>query len=104
MKVIPTVHAEPRTTVNAPAYRVHFWERPAPDWAWNLDAHVLTEAADIVEVLSWVDDNARGRRVEVFVEMDEMDEMDKEPQGFHVPRECGLLRLLGSDPNDPDNL
>lgn len=89
-----TVHAEPRESVESPTYRVNFWERPRPEGAWNLDAWVLSDVKDITEVLGWVEANSRGRRFEVFAEMDE------EPVGpIGEARAAGLVRLLGSDPN-----
>ena len=92
MRPIETVHAEPRDSVDSPAYRVNFWQRSGE--AWSLDAYALTEVKDIAEVLQWVDENAAGRRFEVFAEM------DTEPEGsFQSPRKTGLIRLLGANPN-----
>jgi len=94
MRSIETVHADPRASIDSPTYRVNFWECPAPGFAWNLDAYALTEVEDVAEVLRWVNERARGRQFELFVEMDE------EPVGsFESPRVTGLVRLLGSDPN-----
>lgn len=94
MQASATVHSEPRDIVNAPAYRVNFWERPSDATGWNLDAHVLTDVSDVTEALQWVEANARGRRLELFVET------DVQLVGpFHHPRTAGLARLLGSDPN-----
>ncbi|WP_413543288.1 hypothetical protein [Citricoccus nitrophenolicus] len=99
MRDIPTVHAVPRKSVDAPTYRVNFWQRPAPGWAWSLDAYALSGADDISEVLQWVDEHARGRRVEVFAEMDE-----ESDGSFQTPRKSGLVRLLGSNPNAEDSV
>ncbi|WP_198295437.1 hypothetical protein [Diaminobutyricimonas sp. LJ205] len=86
------LHAEPRVSVDSPAYRVNFWQRSG--LAWSLDAYALTEVEDIAEVLRWVDEHADGRRFEVFAEMDD------EPEGsFQSPRMAGLIRLLGANPN-----
>lgn len=94
MYEIPTVHDEPRKSVDWPVYRVNFWQKPASGRAWSLDAYALTDADDITEVLRWVDEHACGRRVEVFAEMDD------EPEGsFPIPRKTGLVRLLGRNPN-----
>ncbi|GAA1121623.1 hypothetical protein [Citricoccus alkalitolerans] len=94
MREIPTVHAEPRESVDSPLYRVNFWQKPARGRAWSLDAYALTDAKDVAEVLRWVDEHAHGRRVEVFAEMND------EPEGsFQTPRKTGLVRLLGSNPN-----
>lgn len=99
MRDIPTVHAEPRKSVDVPTYRVNFWQRPAPGWAWSLDAYALTDAADISEVLQWVGEHAHGRRFEVFAEMDE-----ESAGSFQTPRKSGLVRLLGSNPNAEDSV
>jgi hypothetical protein len=94
MRVIETVHAEPRDWVYSPCYRVNFWRQPSPGYSWGLDAYALTEVEDITEVLRWVDEHADGRLFEVFAEM------DYEPEGsFEKPRKTGLVRLLGSNPN-----
>lgn len=94
MRAIETVHAEPRNSVDSPNYRVNFWQRPSPGFAWSLDAYALTEVEDVAEVLRWVDEHARGRRFELFAELDD------EPEGpFERPRKAGLVRLLGSNPN-----
>ena len=94
MREIPTVHAEPRENIESPVYRVNFWQKPAAGRGWSLDAYALTDAEDITEVLRWVNENAHGRRVEVFAETDD------EPEGsFQTPRKTGLVRLLGSNPN-----
>jgi hypothetical protein len=59
-----------------------------------LDAYALTEVEDVAEVLRWVDEHARGRRFELFAEMD-----DQPEEPFESPRTSGLIRLLGSNPN-----
>lgn len=93
MRAIETVHAEPRESVDSPCYRVNFWQTGFGD-AWALDAYALTEVEDITEVLRWVDEHAKGRLFEVFVEIDD------EPEGsFQTPRKTGLVQLLGSNPN-----
>lgn len=95
MRVIETVHAEPRGVVDLPCFRVNFWVQPHLGYAWNLDAYALIDVEDITEVLRWVDEHAKGRPFEVFPEM------ENEPQGsFDTPRKTGLVRLLGSNPND----
>jgi hypothetical protein len=92
MRVIETVHAEPRASVNSPSYRVNFWQESGQ--AWSLDAYALLEVEDINEVLHWVEEHASGRRFEVFAET------DLEPEeAFQDPRKTGLVRLLGSNPN-----
>ncbi|GGR14446.1 hypothetical protein ACFOE1_12140 [Agromyces mediolanus] len=95
MRVVATVHAEPRQSIGSPSFRVHFWERTSAERAWNLDAFVLIGARDVGEVLRWAEEHARGRHLEIFVEGDE-----QPASRFDVPRTAALLRLLGSDPNE----
>ena len=92
MRIFATTHSEAASIVDAAPYRVNFWQQVSD--SWNLEAYVLTEARDVVEVLLWVEDNREDRQVEVFVEMDE--ELI-EPYG--EPRVAGLVRLVGTDPN-----
>jgi hypothetical protein len=92
MRLIETVHAEPRDSVESPAYRVNFWQPSGS--AWSLDAYALTDVENVSEVLRWVEENARGRRFEVFAEID-----DEPAESFTTPRKTGLVRLLGSNPN-----
>jgi hypothetical protein len=94
MRPLKTVHSESRETVDSPTYRVNFWERPSPEQGWNLDAFALTDVENVTEALRWVDEHARGRRFEIFVEMD-----DEQEASFHTPRKTGLIRLSGSNPN-----
>ncbi len=94
MHAFDTVHAEPRTSIDAPRYRVNFWQRMSEEGAWRLDAHVLEGADDISEALRWIDEQASGRRIELFVEVDE-----EAVGSFTDPRKCGLVRLLGENPN-----
>lgn len=90
-----TVHAEPQLQIEAPRYRVNFWrEPPLPYTAFQLDAHVVTDAEDIREVLSWAEDYARGCTYEVFVEID-----DEPLHEVTRPRSVGLIRVFGRDPN-----
>lgn len=96
MRVTATIHAEPNGLDDSPNYRVNFWEKcePTQDAAWSLDAYVLSEARSYDEVLRWVKQNQRDRRVEIFVETTE------EPlTPFQVPRVARLARLTGEDPN-----
>ncbi len=96
---IETVDSESQEAVDSPAYRVNFWERASPGRGWNLNAFALTDVENVTEVLSWVDGYARGRWVEIFVEMDE------EPDAvFHTRRATGLIRLAGSNPNAKEAL
>lgn len=94
MRISETVHAENRCTIDSPFYRVNFWERASPRHGWLLDAHVVNEVESVMDVYRWIEDNARGRRFELFVEMQE------EPLGpFTSPRTSDLIRLAGTNPN-----
>ncbi|MFB2597447.1 hypothetical protein ACEXQE_06620 [Herbiconiux sp. P17] len=93
MHAAETVHAESRSSVDAPNYRLNFWQ-PTPPGAWSLDAHVLIDVKDVTEALRWVSEHSNDRRFELFAEM------DLEAVGqFDVPRSSGLLRLAGDNPN-----
>jgi hypothetical protein len=93
MRASETVHAEPAFSLDAPSYRVNFWQRSGED-AWALDAFVLTEVREVTEALEWAREHANGRRFELFAEGQE------EPVGsFVTPRKSGLVRLLGENPN-----
>ena len=94
MHVSATVHAEPRDLLDSPNYRVNFWEQATPLRGWALDAYVLSEVKDITEVHQWIEENAHGRRLELFVEID-----DEQLGPFTRPRKSRLVRLLGSNPN-----
>ncbi|MGX5359130.1 hypothetical protein [Kocuria sp. KH4] len=95
MRVLETIHAEPKSFVDSPIYRVNFWQQPVPEGAWMLDAYILVDVKDINEVIFWVGEHSQGRRFEIFAEVEEW------PVGrFGVPRKTGLLRLLGNDPNE----
>ncbi len=94
MRISETVHAENRYTVDSPFYRVNFWEQASPPPGWMLDAYILSEVDDLTEVYQWIEEHVRGRRFELFVEMQE------EPLGpFTSPRKSDLIRLLGKNPN-----
>lgn len=94
MRATQTVHAEPEEFIDSPSFRVNFWQQASPQHGWALDAWVLTDVEDINEVHQWIDENAHGRRFELFVEM------EPEPVlPFTTPRTSGLIRLLGRDPN-----
>jgi hypothetical protein len=94
MRVFETVHAEPRISIEAPGFRVNFWQRQSPESAWSLEAFVLTDVQDVYEALRWAEEHAQGRQLEVFAEVD-----GQSASQFDVPRTTALLRLLGSDPN-----
>ncbi|MEV8212880.1 hypothetical protein [Leifsonia sp. NPDC077715] len=95
MQAHETVHAEPRRILGHPTYRVNFWERPGPNTGWQLDAFALTEVNGVAEAMAWADAHSRGRRFELFVEIE-----DEAVHDFHTPRRADLIRLAGTDPND----
>lgn len=92
MRAIETVHAENRDQIDSPVYRVNFWQQGQ---GWLLDAHVLFDAQDVGQALDWANQNSRGRQFELFVEMDCQPESK-----FSAPREAGLVRLFGTNPNE----
>ncbi|MGA1838840.1 hypothetical protein VD659_18125 [Herbiconiux sp. 11R-BC] len=93
MRASETVHAEPAFSLDAPNYRVNFWQRSG-EGAWVLDAFVLTEVRDVSEALEWAEVQANGRPFELFAEGRD------EPVGaFGTPRTSGLVRLFGENPN-----
>ncbi|WP_202800890.1 hypothetical protein [Salinibacterium sp. PAMC 21357] len=99
MKAEPTVHSEAFEELERPAYRVNYWERPGSSASgWNLDAWIVFDAADVDEASQWVKDHANGRRYELFVET-----VGEVYSGFEEPRAANLVRLAGSNPNDPRN-
>jgi hypothetical protein len=94
MQASETVHAENQDFIDSPVYRVNFWEQASPPRGWMLDAFVLSDVEDLTQVHQWIGENARGRRFELFVES------ENEPvKPFASPRQSGLIRLLGTDPN-----
>jgi hypothetical protein len=95
MRAEPTVHSESDLRIEAPAFRVNFWERPHPNFGWNLDAWILLDAAGVSEVLSWIAENSAGRPYELFVETAESAQTP-----FEVPRTSSLVRLSGYNPNE----
>jgi len=96
MFVSPTTFADPGFfSQSQPVYRINFWERHTKNGAWNLDAYVLTGAVDVNEVLRWVETHQGPRRVEVFVEVD-----GGPPDSPDTPRNFGLIRIAGEDPNN----
>ncbi|QYH35843.1 hypothetical protein FFT87_07695 [Salinibacterium sp. M195] len=97
MKAEPTVHSEELEELAHPVYRVNFWAKPlSAAFGWNLDAWVVFGAADLDEVSQWVEDHAKGRRYELFVET-----VSQTYSGFEKPRTASLVRLAGANPNDP---
>ena len=78
MREIATVHAEPQQVTDSPVYRVNFWSQPPRGFGWPLDAYALVDARDVHEVIEWAEERAEGRKVEIFVEVDE------EPDGLEA--------------------
>ncbi|TGN62971.1 hypothetical protein EXE59_02665 [Nocardioides eburneiflavus] len=88
---------DPRDTqweVDRPVYRVHFWHQPpAPPGVvhehamWHCDEYRVSDAVDVDEVLAWARDEAQPDRTFVLY-VEQRDD-----------RRCGLVRLLGVDPN-----
>ncbi|TDP99833.1 hypothetical protein AXZ95_3763 [Leifsonia sp. 115AMFTsu3.1] len=74
---------------------MNFWERPGPDTGWQLEAFALTEADDVDAAMAWANEHSRGRRFELFVEIE-----DEAVHDFQTPRRSDLIRLAGTDPND----
>jgi hypothetical protein len=76
--------------VDQPTYQVYFWQPSSnvPDATWTSDEWRLTEA-DVHEVLAWTEDQARGRRITVWVEL----VRDGQP---------GLVRISGWEPTRSD--
>ena len=72
--------------VDSPAYRVYFWGRPSPTWAWQCEEWRLTAAHDVHEVLAWADGRAGDRTFTVQAEVDVSGEGR------------GMIRLAGTDP------
>lgn len=99
MREIPTVHAEPQQVTDAPVYRVNFWQQPPPGFGWPLDAYALVDARDVHEVLAWAEERSEGRKIEIFVEVDEEPE-----RGFSAPRKTNLIRLVGYNPNETEGV
>ena len=73
---------------DSPTYRVYFWERTGTSdlSGWRSDEWELS-AADVDEVLSWADEHADGRLVNVWL-------VHNDAHGL------GLIRLMGRDPTD----
>lgn len=50
------------------SFRVRFWEIPSVGFAENLTEYRLLDVDGVQTVLSWVSENAGGRRAEIFLE------------------------------------
>lgn len=61
MIVHPVGAGDASIYIDAPMFRVEFWERPLPDFGWNLDAWEIEGCRSVREVLSWIEAHARGR-------------------------------------------
>lgn len=91
MEVVPTNESHETFRVDSPLYRVNFWERPRPEYGWNLDAYLLENCADVTQALLWALGEARGRRFQLFVNSEQSKESDT------------LVCLYGDDPNSEAN-
>lgn len=87
MQALQTLQGEGIDQVLRAPYRVHFWERPTDDHAWNLDAWVLLDCEDVYAALDWASTNANHRRYQIFALCD------------CGPCDDRLVLLCGSDPN-----
>lgn len=94
MRTDETVHSEGSCIDDSPTYRVNFWEGDGKA-GWNLQAFVLSETNSVQEVIDWVRMHENGRRVELFVEVD-----DVAIHSFDTPRKANLIRLYGANPNE----
>lgn len=72
-----------------PCYRIDFWERPAPGYAWNSDVWLVDDAPDVSTVLAWAEEHSQGRRFQLLVR-------------DRFATEDSYLLLAGSNPNDPN--
>ena len=81
MRAQPIDPRDAEWEADAEAYRVVFWSGPG-----RCEEHELTDAADVVEVLRWVEEHRAGRTAEVFVRRT-------------APEGLGLIRLLGGRPD-----
>ncbi|MGE3448363.1 MAG: hypothetical protein AB7H92_12380 [Microbacteriaceae bacterium] len=93
MDLKPGGHIEYAELVDAPVYRVHFWSI-TPGYAPALDAFLAFGAADVREVLDWVDAAREGRPVEIFALTSVSRSLDQDPEEWWV-------RLLGESPLTP---
>lgn len=75
-------------------YRIDFWAL-APGGAWGLDAYIVKNATDVLEVVEWANNQCNGRPFEIFVETDEDTPVVEEEQ-----RNQGLIRVLGEAPDE----
>ena len=73
-----------------PCYRVDFWARPAPGYAWNSDVWLIDGAPDVSAVIAWAEAHARGQRYQVLVKN-------------RSRTEESYTLLQGANPNDPND-
>jgi hypothetical protein len=69
-----------------PCYRVDFWERPTPGYAWNSDIWLIDDAESVSSVIEWAEAHAEGRRYELLVKN-------------RSTTEDSYVLLAGSNPN-----
>src|SRR5262245_39727872 len=91
MHAMPVDPRISRWEVDQPAYHVYFWQpfSNVLDAMWASDEWRLTEA-DVHEVLAWAEEEARGRRVTVWVEV-------------VSDGKTGLVRISGWEPTRSDD-
>ncbi|KRB36784.1 hypothetical protein [Microbacterium sp. Root180] len=53
-----------------PAFRVHVWTTPQPEYAENLNAYRVEGARDVLEVIDWARSTHDDGRREVLAEVD----------------------------------
>lgn len=88
MEARPVEHSNSPIRVDAPSYRVEFWEQPGAGYAWNLDAWLLTECTSVNDALAWADAHADGRRYVLLASTTD------EPSGERATE----VVLVGDDP------
>ena len=81
---------EPRWVVEEPSYRVVFWTKlndPEPPLVplWSETSHTLRGVSDVTQALTWAEENAEGRQVCVYAEVDRGPDL-------------GFVLLRGTDP------
>jgi hypothetical protein len=76
-----------------PTYRVHFFADPGFGLhGWTSDEFELQQARDVKAVIEWAEKEAGGRTYIIYA-------LVAAPH----PTSSGLLRLLGHDPNRPED-
>lgn len=84
MKYVEIANESDLQNASSAVFRVRFWERPAPDKGENLVEYRLTEVDGVEEALQWCADNVNGRRIELFLEREELRETPRGIEKFAV--------------------